>query len=1203
MRDIKQLFAAISLLVSCPALGFAQGSPTGAVNGQVVDETQGAAPGVTITARQVGTGETRVTLTNTDGFYSLVALPVGVYTLTFQLDGFKSHTREGVRVEAAVPVTVNASLSVGGVTDTVTVQAEAPVLQTSTAAVSRQLSTEELEAIPSSTRNFTHLLTATTGVSADLPPVGSNDTGSVSPSVNGTKTTSNSVLYNGVDITSMLSNTGTLDEGLVPAPETIEEVKLQTSLYDASTGRSGGGNFQLVTKSGANRVAGSVYTFGQHERFNSNDYFFEQNDIDKPRMRRIESGFTLGGPLVLNRAFFFGSFQYSDAESGYVPTASSRAVLPSALALINGPRTAENLVAAFRSLNPAFNLTPAQISPLALQLLNATNPATGGFIIPAPAGRSAGTDRNVAIGSFGTIGGDPLAEHRQVVPAEFQQKQGSVRTDIKLSNASRLQVAYFKADFPSQDPFPDPSTLASPFALLRNNAGQVASVGNTHVVGSALVNELRLGYFTLRNTRRQDDAFLGLTGAQFGILNPALLFDDRDATRRLGHFVNRAITWSFGGPNDSFNRREQTTWHLAEALTWLRGNHAIKLGGDFKRQRVDTNLPEEQATEFEKIENFQQFLLGFTSEADTQFGFTEKQFEFNDASWFVTDDWRVNDKLTVVAGLRWDWFGWPAERNGFMGNFDRRLVTDPDNPISGLVVPSHASATGISQVDAAVGTAPKTATKHTLAGEDLNNFAPRLGFAYTPHAGARWAIRGGYGIFYDRPSAAFMNTVFSNYPYLREVEITRPSATVPIQNAFAGQFVNGQPPNFNAWFPFRLTYSSTSRSYTIFDNTNAIPGNPAETLEFRAIDPELKTPYYHQWNIGYEFQLATNLGFEVRYVGSRGRDLLLATALNEPWDLNDPRTPQFVKDRITRAFRAAGGTASAQDPNALGFGYINPASGQPDNNRGPAGEIPSEARTELMGFNDAEALFLQSKGRSDYEGLQLEITKRMSQGYQFHAAYTYSRSRDLFSADPGSTAGGGRPDTPNTGFSVENDSRDLESNYAVSDFDRPHRFSLSAVWELPLGENAFLRNWQVATFMQFQSGRPFSVFRPEAGLLRLGFQRLDLAPGATLDDVKLSGGDATRWFNTAALRPATAAGNTPRNFLRGPTQKRVDLSIAKTIPLGDRVQAELRWEIFNLFNTVNFGMPENNFDSSDFGTITNTVGGPRVSQFGLRLVF
>ena len=1203
LRLATFLTTALLLLGSAgPAL--AQSGTTGQLSGRVTDASRGAMPGVTVTVAFDDTRETRTFVTNRDGLYTLTALPLGTCTVTYQLNGFKTVTRSGVLIEAAVPRTIDVTLEVGTVSELVQVTAESPVLQVATAAVARRLSSTELMEVPSSTRNFTHLLTATAGVSADLPPVGSNDTGSISPSVNGTKTTSNSVMFNGIDITSMLSNTGTLDEGLVPAPETIDEVKLQTSLYDASTGRSGGGNFQLITKAGTNLFRGSAYAFGQHERFNANDYFFEQSGIAKPEMRRGEGGITIGGPLRRDRMFFYGSVQYSDARTGYVPTASSRAVLPAALALIDGPRTAANIVSAFRSLNPSFNLTPEQISPLAIALLNARNPSTGGLLIPAPTGAAAGTDRRVGIGSFGSIGGDPLAELRQVIPAEFNQMQGSIRSDIRATDNSRWQVSYFGTDFPSIDPFPDPSTLASPATLRRSNKGFVASIGNTHIFGDSLVNELRVGLFSLRNSRRLDDAFSTLTSDQFGITNPALQFDDRDATRRLGHFVNRAITWSFGGPNDSYNRREQQSVHLAESLSLNRGRHTVRVGGDFKLHGVKTDLPEEQGTEFEKIENFQQFLLGYTSEADTQFGFTSKDFRSYDASVFVTDDWRVGRQLTINAGVRWDWFGWPFEKNGYLGNFDPSLVVDPRNPVTGLVVPSNVTNTGLPQVDSAIAAAPRTATRHTLKGEDLNNFAPRVGVAWQPTPAGRSVIRGGYGLFYDRPSAAFMNTVFSNYPFLREVEITRPSTLVPIQNAFATNTPGGVAPGFERFFPFALVFSNNS--YTLYDGTglNRPNSNPAETLEYRAIDTNLRTPYYQQWNAAYQIEVASNLAVEVRYNGSRGHNLLLATALNEPWDLNDASTPQTIKDRITEAYRAAGGSVSAQDPNALGYGYVNPATGQTDLNFGPGNrEIPTEVRALYFGMNDAEALLLQSRGRSQYHGLQLSVSKRMSSGYQFHAAYTFSRSRDLFSADPGSTAGGGRPDTPNTGFSVENDSRDLEANWAVSDFDRPHRLSLSAVWNLPLGTHPLLRDWQVATFMQFQSGRPFSVFAPEAGLLRLGFQRLDFAAGCTADDVRQQGPEpAEAWFNTACLRPARGAGNTPRNFLRGPTQHRVDLSIARRIKLG-RSSVELRAEIFNLLNQVNFGMPENNVTSSDFGRITNTIGGPRVSQFGVRFTF
>jgi hypothetical protein len=1203
MSMYLRLAAALCLVLLGAGGAWAQGGPTGSLEGRTSDQSQAPLPGVAVTARHLGTSESRTATTTADGFFRINALGVGRYQLTYQLSGFKTVTRE-VLVEAAVPRTVDAILEVGGLEETVTVSSEAAVLQTSTAAVARQISGRELVEVPSSTRNFTHLLTATPGASADLPPVSSNDTGSISPSVNGTRTTSNSVVYNGVDITSLLSNSGSLDEGLVPAPETLEEVKLQTSLYSASTGRSGGGNFQLVTRSGSNQLRGSVYSFGQHEDLNANDFFFDRAGLEKPKARRLESGFTLGGPLKRDSVFFYGSFQYTTAETGYVPTASSRALVPAAFGLIPGERTAANIVAAFRQLNPAFNLRPEQISPLALQLLNTRNPVTGAYLVPGASGPTIRTDPRVNIGgAFGTIGGDPLVELRQVVPSEFEQYQGSLRLDGRLSPSNRLSVSYFYGDFPSLDSFPDPSTLVSPFTLRRSNRGQVASLGDTHVFGTGAVNELRAGYFRLRNTRRLDDPFIAddLTSAAFGISNPALLFDDRDATRRLGHFVDRGITWSFGGPNDSFNTREQETWHVSDAITVNRGNHQISFGGEFKMHEVTTDLPEEQATEFEKIENWQHLLLGLTPEADTQFGLTQKSFRSRDVGLFLTDDWRVGRNLVLNLGVRWDWYGWPEERNGFLGNFHLGRVTHPDNPFNGIVVPANASNTGIASIDPAIAALPRTDSNHTLNGQDLNNFAPRVGFAWTPGDVSRFVVRGGYGIFYDRPSAAFMNTVFSNYPHLREIEITAPSRQVPIRSAFNSYLPASGPPPVTAFFPFQVVYSSTSRGYTLFDGTGLgrAVGNPAETLEFRAVDPDLDTPYYHHFNLGVQFELRKDLALEVRYNGSRGRSLLLSSSFNIPWDLNDPRTPQFVFDRITAAFRAGGGQPSAADPQGLGYGYGGNKNNGPNN-----AVIGSEIRAPYLGFNDREAVLLSSGGRSEYNALQLSLTRRWSRGFEFHAAYTLSKSMDYFSSDPGSTAGSGRPDEANTGFSVENDARDLEANWAPSDFDRRHRFSFSGIWTLPLGQGWLARDWQIGAYAQFQSGRPFSVYAFESGLISLVFQRLDFAPGANADTAAQQGAEpADRWFNPAAFVRANAAGNTPRNFLRGPSQKRVDLSLAKAFALGGDTRLELRGEVFNVFNWVNLAMPSNNVASVDFGTINNTVGGPRVAQLGLRLTF
>ena len=279
MATLRRALVTASMIGWLLTPGVRAQGPSGTLTGQVLDQSGAAVPGVTVTATNPATSETRVAVTGVEGFYQLAALPPGRYELSFQLEGFKTMTRSDILVEAAVPRAVNVTLEVGGLSEIVRVEAGSPILNVTNPTVSRRLGSEEITAVPSSTRNFTHLLTATAGVSADLPPVGSNDTGSLSPSVNGTKTTSNSILYNGVDITSMLSNQGSLDEGLVPAPEMIDEVKLQTSLYDASTGRSGGGNFQVVTKAGANAVSSSIYAFGQHERLNSNEYFFDRHGI------------------------------------------------------------------------------------------------------------------------------------------------------------------------------------------------------------------------------------------------------------------------------------------------------------------------------------------------------------------------------------------------------------------------------------------------------------------------------------------------------------------------------------------------------------------------------------------------------------------------------------------------------------------------------------------------------------------------------------------------------------------------------------------------------------------------------------------------------------------------------------------------------------------------------------------------------------
>jgi hypothetical protein len=1183
--------------------------------------------------------------------------------------GFKRVVAEKVEVEAAVPRTLDTQLETGTVEEVVNVVAGTELVQRETATTFRQLNSVELQEVPSSTRSFTHLLSAEAGISADLPPVLTNSNGNMSPSVNGLRTTSNSLQFNGIDATNLSSNEGSLTDNISPAPETIEEVKLQTSLYDASTGRSGGGNFQLITRSGSNSLHGSVYWFVQNERFNANDFFYNKDGIARPQARRNEGGFTLGGPIKKDKSFFFTSYQRTKALTAFVPTAQSLTLLPRALDLVGNDRSAAALVAAFRQLNPTFpgTVTASSVPVFALNLFNLRNPATGNFVIPAPSSLPGEKD---TVGPTGAplvdLEGNPLVRLRQVFPAEFQQDQFTIRNDTQINAKNRLSGTFFFSNFPGFDPFPDPSSLASPFVQQRDDRARTFALSNVSLIGANVVNEVRFGYFNLNNTRRSADEFAGVTsesllqgtGVTLDRFNPATTFDSSAATQRLGHYTAAPnFGFSFGFPNDSFNRRNQKSFSVADLVSYTRGAHSFRFGGEFKRHSYGTNLPEEQQTEFEKQRGFTSLLRGLTTEADTQFGITDKEFRMVDLSGFIADDWKVTPKLSLNAGLRWDWFGWPTEKNGRIGNVDFTRAGGTLLP-DAFLVPSNFSPTGISVIDDTAALAQKAGNKHTLNGQDLNNFQPRLGFAWTPFDSRKLVIRGGYGVFFDRPSAAFMNTVFSNYPFLREIEVTFPSNAIPFLTAFSQQ---SPTLPFHRYLPNRLIYRSGV--YEIRDGTPVTRGadgtinpndpstgqptlgNIAETFEFRAVDRNLRTPYIQQWNLGFQYELTKDFLVEARYAGTKGTKLLQSLAFNQGFDLNDPSTPDAIFQRLNTAYVAAGsprgplnsGSTARDRGKGVAFGFLNPLTGQIDMNFSQPVRIvngapvltdriivPFEARGLILGFNIPEALLLTSSANSSYHALQLGFVKRMSDGLQFNASYTFSRSIDTNSADPGSTAGGGKPDVPNIGFVVQGNQRDVASNRALSDFDRTHRFSLSFVYDLPSfgSSSKFIKGWQIAGFFQAQSGVPFSIFssEPEArtlaemaslnggsgGLYRLGFGRPSLRQGATLADLRRQGTDITEAFfdQTVLASPQGGFGNLGRNVLRGPNQKRVDFSLSKTTPIVEKVNLEFRWEIFNLFNNVNFGLPGSDLqDRLDLGVISNTVGGPRVMQFGVKLKF
>nr|MDQ3798751.1 hypothetical protein [Acidobacteriota bacterium] len=358
----------------------------------------------------------------------------------------------------------------------------------------------------------------------------------------------------------------------------------------------------------------------------------------------------------------------------------------------------------------------------------------------------------------------------------------------------------------------------------------------------------------------------------------------------------------------------------------------------------------------------------------------------------------------------------------------------------------------------------------------------------------------------------------------------------------------------------------------------------------------------------------------------------MATALNQGYDLNDAATPDHIFERFNQAYLAAGSPNGALNAGGtarergLGkaFGFLNPVTGKIDLNLANAAGavINFEARVPILGFNVPEALMLRSNGYSDYHGAQFSLTKRLSHGLQFNVAYTFSKSIDIMSSDPGSTAGGGKPDVPNTGFIAQGDARNTENNRGLSDFDRTHRFSANFVYEIPAfgSNNRFLTGWSVSGFFQAQSGTPFTVFAAEpeiqnasqyadltrgsGGLYRLGFGRPNINCSADEAISGYEGGGAAVINRACFSSPLGGFGNLGRNTFRGPSQKRFDLSFVKNTKLTEKLSLEVGFDLFNVFNTINFANPNNDLqDTVDFGVITNTVGGPRVGQFRAKFRF
>jgi hypothetical protein len=454
---------------------------------------------------------------------------------------------------------------------------------------------------------------------------------------------------------------------------------------------------------------------------------------------------------------------------------------------------------------------------------------------------------------------------------------------------------------------------------------------------------------------------------------------------------------------------------------------------------------------------------------------------------------------------------------------------------------------------------------------------PRVGFAWTPLDRRNFVVRGGYGVFYERTTGGFANSLRQAPPFFRELQLNN-----------LGDY-NVVPRDFPA-LPIPSMSVAFDDGEPILVGSND-PDNEFEALETQMVSPDLVTPHLQQWSVNAQWEFKPNWLLEVGYIGTKGNNLLQFINQNQALDI-DALAGFLPRPGVP------GGGFTGNYYEIVNDRFVNlktPPAGCLEDDPGEC-VIPPELRGPLLGLDEDEgANTLHSNGSSWYNALQTSVQKRFNAGYLFNVNYTFSRSIDYFS-DEGL-------------FQVPHDQSRPTLNKGLSDFHRKHRLILSGAWDLPFRGNPFVEGWQIAGIGTFQSGRPFTITDGEFSAVLVGTTdpRPNLASGATHEDQTTSGSVTSRldaYLNRDAFESSGAAfGDLGRNTVIGPDQRRLDLSVSKVTGVTKGRSVELRLEAYNVTNTPTFRNPVRDISAADFGRITRTRGGPRVIQLGVKFRF
>jgi hypothetical protein len=1139
----------LGLAALIAAVALAQ-SFTASVRGTVSDESGAAVPAAKVLVTDADRGTIFRGEADGAGRYTVTALPPGNYVLTVEASGFKKFSSGKFAVAVQQQATVDARLQVGDVNTTIEVEGAASLLNTTISNLGQVIDNQTILKLPNLARNSVSLVYLTPGVVGSGGRRGDNSTNFVA---NGSRNSTSDVLVDGVTVTTVEQNSGVTDLKFSPSIDVVQEFKIQTNFFSAEFGQTGGAVVNMVTRSGTNDLHGTGYYFLRDAALNANDWFSNRAGRAIPAFHRDQLGGVLGGPVIKNKTFFFGAYEYTSQESPTAATISVPTTLQRAgdfSQTFNAQGQLMQLYDPFATVTAANgnitrqpiagNRIPAsQFDPVAVKALS---------FLPTP--NQAGAAFTNTANWFGQ-GINTSKSH-----------QSTIKGDHNFNASNRFSARWSNGR----------NTGANPNLFGDGNpayyTGGVNGTNTQSVVGDFTHVASPTTLFTFR---------YGWTYSDF-YRNP--FFDSFDPTS-LGFASNiksNATNLVFprfrpegfqewGTEGYWIMDREEGVHHWSGSMTKILGGHNIKAGGERRFNQLDYLQPGFPSGGFSfgrgvtcldrftcpgnQGNGLASMLLGWTT--GSNYHIEPKAFS-RSAYWgfFVQDDWKLSRKLTINLGLRYDFDVPRWETQNRYSYWDL-------NQQSRIRANGYDTRGVIKFVDD---------ENRSPFDADMNNWQPRVGFAYA--ADQKTSIRGGYGLFYTLSRATVFGRPGTGFT------IDSPAVWTLDSNATLSARLANPFPNGVLLPPGRSQGDDT------------LLGFGAGTI----VRDYNRNPEYHSWNLSIQRELPLKSVLELNYTGSRGTHLFMPITTLSPLHPN---------------YWSLGRTAL----NGL---VANPFFGQITDTRSIYSQ-PTVQLNRLLRpmphFNGASVGTAEpARGDSNYHALQVKWEKRYSAGLTFLGHYTWSKMIDNVSHSSGNVSWlGGSTNIQNIW--------DLRGERALSAHDIAHRMVLTGAYELPLGRgrrfgsnmnrvlNWIVGGWDLSGMALFQSGMPLHVTQ-NGGNIWDGTQRPNL-----IGDPSTSGRIQDRintYFNNAAFsQPAVdVPGTSPRSLgYRGPGISTLDAALLKSVTIREGHRLEMRMEATNFTNTPMFGDPATGFGATNFGQITglrNGVG-PRNMQFGLKYYF